>query len=141
MRFMMLMYPGSKAETGALPEEKAIAQMMKYNEELTQAGVLLALDGLQPTAKGARIRNTGGKRSVSDGPFSEAKEVIGGYWMLQVKSRAEALEWATRCPLADGELVELRQVYEMSDFDPSPTLDETAQRVEAGIEANKKRGV
>jgi hypothetical protein len=139
MRFMMLMYPGPKAETGALPDEKVIALMMKYNEELTQAGVLLALDGLQPSEKGARIRNSGGKRSISDGPFSEAKEVIGGYWMIQVKSRAEALEWASRCPLSEGEMIELRQVFEMSDFGPSPALDAIAQRVEAGMEANKKR--
>ena len=116
MRFMMLMYPGPKAETGALPDAKVVAAMMKYNEELTKAGVLLALDGLQPTSKGARVRVSGGKRTITDGPFSEAKELIGGYWLIQVRSKGEAVEWASRVPLADDEMVELRQVFEMSDF-------------------------
>ncbi len=116
MRFMLLMYPGAKAESNTLPDEKAIAAMMKYNEELTRAGVLLALDGLQPTAKGARVRFSGGKPAVSDGPFTEAKELIGGYWMIQVKSKEEAIEWVKRCPAGDGELIEIRQVFEMADF-------------------------
>jgi hypothetical protein len=116
MRFMMLMYPGPKAETGALPDAAAIGAMMKYNEELIRAGVLLAGDGLQPSAKGARIRTSGGKRTIVDGPFSEAKELIGGYWLIQVRSREEAIEWASRVPLGDDEMVELRQVYELSDF-------------------------
>ena len=117
MRFMMLMYPGAKAETGAIPDAEAVAAMMKYNEELVRAGVLLAGDGLQPSAKGARIRSVSGKRTVIDGPFTEAKELIGGYWLIQVRSREEAIAWATRIPLADDdEMVELRQVYEMSDF-------------------------
>ena len=116
MRFMMLMYPGAKAETGALPDKEVFAAMMKYNEELTKAGVLLALDGLQPSSKGARVRVSGGKRTVVDGPFTEAKELIGGYWMIQVRSREEAVEWASRVPLAEGEQVELRQVFEMTDF-------------------------
>ena len=116
MRFMMLMYPGPKAETGALPDAAAIGAMMKYNEELIRAGVLLAGDGLQPSAKGARIRTSGGKRTITDGPFSEAKELIGGYWLIQVRSREEAIEWASRLPLLDDEMVELRQVYEVSDF-------------------------
>lgn len=116
MRFMMLMYPGQKAETGALPDPKVFAAMMKYNEELTKAGVLLALDGLQPTSKGVRVRASGGKRTIVDGPFSEAKELIGGYWLIQVRSKEEAVEWASRVPLADDEMVELRQVFEMSDF-------------------------
>jgi len=116
MRFMMLMYPGQKAETGVLPDPKVVGAMMKYNEELTKAGVLLALDGLQPTSKGARVRVSGGKRTITDGPFSEAKELIGGYWLIQVRSKGEAVEWASRVPLADDEMVELRQVFEMSDF-------------------------
>jgi hypothetical protein len=116
MRFMMIMYPGAKAETGGLPDPAAIGAMMKYNEELSKAGVLLALDGLQPTAKGARVRYKGGKATVSDGPFAEAKEVVGGYWIIQVKSRDEALEWARRIPASDEEMVEVRQVFEMSDF-------------------------
>jgi len=116
MRFMMLMYPGPKAETGALPDAAVVAAMMKYNEELVRAGVLLAGDGLQPSAMGARIRSAGGKRTVIDGPFSEAKELLGGYWLLQVRSREEAVEWGMRVPLADDEMVELRQVHELSDF-------------------------
>jgi hypothetical protein len=120
MRFMMLMYPGAKAETGALPDPKAIAGMMKYNEELTKAGVLLALDGLQPSAKGARVTFSAGKRTVIDGPFTEAKELVGGYWMIQVKSKEEAVEWAKRCPAGEGETIELRQVFEMSDFTNAP---------------------
>lgn len=116
MRFMMLMYPGQKAETGALPDQEVVAAMMKYNEELTKAGVLLALDGLQPTAKGVRVRVSGGKRTIVDGPFSEAKELVGGYWLIQVRSKEAAVEWASRVPLADDEMVELRQVFELSDF-------------------------
>jgi hypothetical protein len=116
MRFMMLMYPGAKAETGSLPDPEAIQAMMKYNEELSKAGVLLALDGLQPTSKGARVRFKGGKPTVSDGPFAEAKELVGGYWLIQVRSKEEALEWVKRCPASDDEMIELRQIYEMSDF-------------------------
>ncbi len=116
MRFMMLMYPGPKAETGALPDPKVFEAMMKYNEELTKAGVLLALDGLHPTSRGARVRVSGGKRTIVDGPFAEAKELIGGYWLIQVRSKDEALEWASRVPLTDDEMVELRQVFELSDF-------------------------
>jgi hypothetical protein len=116
MRFMMMMYPGPKGEAPTLPDEKVVAAMMKYNEELTKAGVLLALDGLQPTAKGARVRFAGGRASVTDGPFAETKEIVGGYWMIQVKSREEAVEWAKRCPGTDGEMIELRQVFEMSEF-------------------------
>jgi len=112
----MLMYPGPKAETGALPDPAAVAPMMKYNEDLVRAGVLLAGDGLHPTSNGVRVRVSGGKRSITDGPFSEAKELIGGYWMIEVRSKAEAVEWASRVPLADDEMVELRQVYEMSEF-------------------------
>ncbi len=116
MRFMMLMYPSDKAEAGGMPDAKLVGAMMKYNEELAKAGVLLALDGLHPTSKGARIAFPGGKPVVSDGPFSEGKEVIGGYWMLQVKSKEEAVEWAKRCPAGDAKFIELRQVFELTDF-------------------------
>jgi hypothetical protein len=116
MRFMMLMYPGTKAEAQALPDEKAIAAMMKYDEELTKAGVLLGLDGLQPSSRGARVRYAGGKATVTDGPFTESKELLGGYWMIQVKSREEAIEWARRIPGGDDEMVEVRQVFELADF-------------------------
>jgi len=121
MRFLMLMYPSDKAEAGVMPEAKLVEQMMKYNEELAKAGVLLGLDGLRPTKDGARVKLRGGKKSVVDGPFTEAKEIVGGYWMIQVRSREEALEWAKRIPLeneAEDAFVEVRQVYEVSDFGP-----------------------
>jgi hypothetical protein len=118
MRFMMLMIPKGyeKAAPGAMPDAKSVAAMMKYNEALQKAGVLLALDGLHPPSMGARVTFSGGKPKVTDGPFTEAKEVIGGYWMIQVKSKEEAVEWASRCPASDNEVIELRQVQEMSDF-------------------------
>jgi hypothetical protein len=119
MRFMMLMIPkvyaGPTAPNFAPPAD-AVEKMMKYNEALAKAGVLLQLDGLQPPEKGARISYKGGKPAVKDGPFTEAKEVVGGYWMIQVKSKDEAVEWARRIPAADGDIVEVRQVFEMSDF-------------------------
>ncbi len=118
MRFMMIMYPGPKAEAGILPDPKLFEAMGKYNEELIKSGVLLAADGLQPTAKGARVRFPGGKAVITDGPFAEAKEVVGGFWMIQVKSREEALEWARRIPGGEDEMVEVRQVYELEDFPP-----------------------
>jgi hypothetical protein len=120
MRFMMLVIPKGyeKAPPGTVPDAKIVAAMTKYNEELTKAGVLLALDGLHPPSMGARITFSGGKPKVTDGPFSEAKEVLGGYWMIQVKSKAEAIEWAKRAPMPDGEFIEIRQVQEMSDFPP-----------------------
>jgi hypothetical protein len=130
MRFMMLMYPGPKAEQGNLPEKEAIATMFKYNQELKKAGVLLALDGLQSSSKGARIRFAGGKPTITDGPFSEAKELIGGYWIIQVKSREEAIEWASRCPASDAEMIELRQVFELSDFPADFLPPELAARLE-----------
>ncbi|SAL77347.1 DGPFAETKE family protein [Caballeronia peredens] len=120
MRFMMLMIPRGyeSAEPGAMPSADAVAAMMKYNEELQKAGVLLALDGLHPPSMGARVTFEGGKPRVTDGPFAEAKEVLGGYWMIQVKSREEAIEWAKRCPGSDNETIEVRQVQEMDDFPP-----------------------
>jgi hypothetical protein len=140
MRFMVLMIPGDKkVEAGALPDKKAIDAMMKYNEELTKAGVLLALDGLQPSSKGARLRFSGGKSTVTDGPFTEAKEIIGGYWLWQVRSKEEAIEWAKRCPAAEGDVLELRQVFELSDFGPEVAHDETTLRVQAGVEKNLKK--
>ena len=118
MRFMMLMIPKGyeKAAPGATPDAKAVEAMMKYNEALQKAGVLLALDGLHPPSIGARVSFSGGKPKVTDGPFAEAKEVVGGYWMIRVKSKAEAVEWARRCPAGDNEVIEIRQVQEMSDF-------------------------
>jgi len=120
MRFMMLMIPKGyeKAAPGAVPDAKAVAAMMKYNESLQKAGVLLALDGLHPPSMGARVSFSGGKAKVTDGPFTEAKEVIGGYWMIQVKSKEEAIAWASRCPGSENEVIEIRQVQEMADFPP-----------------------
>src|SRR6185295_7212289 len=118
MRFMMLMIPKGyeKAAPGTMPDPKAVDAMMKYNETLQKAGVLLGLDGLHPPSTGARVSFSGGKPKVTDGPFAEAKEVIGGYWMIQVKSKEEAIEWAARCPGSDNEVIEIRQVQEMADF-------------------------
>ena len=122
MRFMMLMIPKGyeNAPAGTLPDAESVASMTRYNRTLKEAGVLLALDGLHPPAMGARVSFSGGAKgtrsTVVDGPFTEAKEVLGGYWMLQVKSRAEAVEWAKRCPAGDGNVIEVRQVVELSDF-------------------------
>ena len=118
MRFMMLVIPKGyeKAEPGAMPDAKAVAAMMKYNESLQKAGVLLGLDGLYPPSMGVRVSFPGGKPKVTDGPFAEAKEVIGGYWMIQVKSKEEAIEWAKRCPASENEVIEIRQVQEFADF-------------------------
>jgi hypothetical protein len=120
MRFMMIMIPNipSINEEDWTPDPEAMATMGKYNEELTKAGVLLTLDGLQPPAKGTRVSFAGGKPTVTDGPFAEAKEMVGGYWMIEAKSKEEAVEWASRCPAADGDVIEVRQVYELSDFPP-----------------------
>ena len=127
MRFMMLMIPKGyeNAAPGTTPDAEAVAAMMKYNESLQKAGVLLALDGLHPPSMGARVSFAGGKPKVTDGPFAEAKEVIGGYWMIQVRSKAEAIEWASRCPGSDNEVIELRQVQEFSDF-PSDVQEAAA---------------
>lgn len=122
MRFMMLMIP--KGYETATPDAVAgldaekVAAMMKYNDSLQKAGVLLALDGLHPPSMGARVSFKGGKPKVTDGPFAEAKEVLGGYWMIQVKSREEAIQWASRCPAGENETIEVRQVQEMADFSP-----------------------
>ena len=120
MRFMMLVIPKGyeTAPPGAAPDAKDVAKMMKYNESLQKAGVLLALDGLHPPSMGARVSFEGGKPKVRDGPFAEAKEVLGGYWMIQVKSKEEAVEWAMRCPASENELIEVRQVQEFGDFPP-----------------------
>jgi hypothetical protein len=118
MRFMLLMIPKGyeTAAPGTVPDAKGVEKMMKFNQELQKAGVLLALDGLHPPSMGARVTFKGGKPTVVDGPFTEAKEVVGGYWLIQAKSREEAIEWARRCPAGDEELVEVRQVQEMDDF-------------------------
>lgn len=118
MRFMMIVIPKGyeKAKPGAMPDAKLVAEMAKYNESLHKAGVMLSGEGLHPPSMGARVAFAGGKPKVIDGPFTEAKEVIGGFWMIQVKSKAEAVEWAKRCPMPDGDIVEVRQVQEFEDF-------------------------
>lgn len=120
MRFMMLMIPKGyeSAAPDAMPSAEAVTAMMKYNESLKKAGVLLALDGLHPPSTGARVTFPDGKPHVTDGPFAEVKEVLGGYWMIQVRSREEAIEWAKRCPASPNETIEIRQVQELADFPP-----------------------
>jgi hypothetical protein len=117
---MMLMIPAGyeKATADTRPDFKAMNEMGKYNETLQKAGVLLALDGLHPPPAGVRLKFSAGKPTITDGPFAEAKEMIGGFWILQVKSKEEAVEWASRCPANDGDTIEVRQVFEMSDFSP-----------------------
>jgi hypothetical protein len=126
MRFMMMVKANKETEAGVMPEEKLIAEMTKYNEELVKAGVLLDLSGLQPSSKGARIRFSAGKRTVIDGPFTEAKELIAGYWLIQVKSKEEAIEWAKRAPAPHGEgkegEIEIRQLFELEDFGPGDAI-------------------
>src|SRR3974390_278550 len=118
MRFMMLMIPQGyeAAAPGTMPPADAVAAMMKYNEALKEAGVLVTLDGLHPPSMGARVSFAGGKPVVTDGPFTESKEVIGGYWMIEVESLEEATAWAKRCPASNNEIIEIRQVQEMADF-------------------------
>ena len=134
MRFMMLVIPKGyeSAAPGTMPEADAVAKMMKYNEELQKAGVLLALDGLHPASMGARVSFKGGKATVTDGPFAEAKEVLGGYWMIDVKSKEEAIQWASRAPMGDNEIIEVRQVQEMEDF------PEDVQKAAAGFDEMQK---
>ena len=118
MRFMMLMIPGGyeSAAPGTMPSADAVAAMMKYNEALKAAGVLITLDGLHPPSMGARVSFAGGKPVVTDGPLAESKEVLGGYWMIEVESREDAIAWAKRCPASSNEVIEIRQVQEMADF-------------------------
>ena len=141
MRFMMLMIPKGyeNAEPGKMPDAQAVAAMMKYNEALQKAGVLLALDGLHPPSMGARISFPGGNPTVTDGPFAEAKEVVGGYWMIQVKSKEEAIEWAKRCPGSENETIELRQVQDFADF-PADVQQAASGFKEMQEQAGQRRG-
>lgn len=135
MRFMVLIKANKKTEAGTLPDEEILTKMGKFNEELLKAGVLLAGEGLQPSSKGARVKFSGEKRTVIDGPFTEAKELIAGFWLWQVNSREEAIEWAKRCPNPhphdEESEIEIRQVYEVSDFGPAltPELRESEERL------------
>jgi hypothetical protein len=140
MRFMMLMIPKGyeKAAPGAMPDAKAVAAMMKYNETLKKAGVLLALEGLHPPSMGARVSFSGGKPKVTDGPLIDAKEVLGGYWMIQVKSKQEAVEWASRCPASGNEIIEIRQVQEFADF-PADVQEAAGEFTELQSHAGKQK--
>ena len=141
MRFMMMVKASANSEAGVMPDESLIAAMTRYNEELAKAGVLLDLAGLQPSSKGARIKfSREGKRTVVEGPFAETDGLIAGYWLIQVKSKAEAVEWAKRAPAPHGEgresEIELRRLFELDDFAPSPAIDE-ARKLETEL-AKKK---
>jgi hypothetical protein len=140
MRFMMLMIPKGYegAKPGTMPEAKAVEAMMRYNKELQEAGVLLALDGLHPPSMGVRVTYAGGKPKVTDGPFAEAKEVLGGYWMINVKSKQEAIDWAKKVPAGENETVEVRQVQEFSDF-PQDVQAAAAGFKEMKAEADARR--
>jgi hypothetical protein len=127
MRFMMVVKANKESEAGKMPSEELLAAMATYNDELMRAGVLIDLTGLHPSSKGARIKFSGGKRTVIDGPFAETKELIGGYWLIQVKSKEEAIEWAKRAPAPHGDgaesEIEIRQVFELEDFTPSEAIE------------------
>jgi hypothetical protein len=142
MRFMVLVKADKNTEAGALPDEKLLTEMGKYNEELVKAGVLLAGEGLHPSSKGARVRFSGAKRTVIDGPFAETKELIAGFWLWKVNSKEEAIEWVKRCPNPTGAEaeIEIRQVFEAEDFGPAftPELREQEERLRAQVDAKKK---
>jgi hypothetical protein len=141
MRFMVMVKATKDSEAGALPDHKILAEMGKFNEELVKAGIMLAAEGLQPTSKGARVRFSGSKRTVIDGPFTESKELIAGFWLWEVKSLDEAIEWVKRCPNPHpGESeIEIRQVFEAADFGAefTPELREQEERLRAQIEKQK----
>jgi hypothetical protein len=140
MRFMVLVKADKHSEAGVLPDEKMLTEMGKFNDELVKAGVMLAGEGLQPTSKGARVKFSEAKWTVRDGPFTEAKELVAGFWLWQVKSKDEAIEWVKRIPFQDGE-VEIRQVFEAEDFGPAftPELREQEERQRAKMARNAKR--
>lgn len=131
MRFMVLVPAGNGSEEGVLPDEKLLKEMGSFNEEMAKAGVLLAGEGLHPTSKGARIKFSGGKTTVIDGPFTESKELIAGFWLIQVKSKEEAIEWMKRAPFGEGVVLEIRQVFEAEDFGSNytPELRERDERI------------
>ena len=142
MRFMVMVKATRDSEAGVLPDEKLLTAMGKFNDELVKAGVMLAGEGLQPSSKGARVRFSGSKRTVIDGPFAETKELIAGYWIWQVKSKEEAIEWVKRCPnpFAGESEIEIRQVFEAEDFGAefTPELREQEERRRREIEARAK---
>jgi hypothetical protein len=143
MRFMVMVKATKESEAGVMPSEELLTAMGKYNEELVKAGVMLAGEGLHPTSKGAKVRFSGNKRTVLDGPFSEAKELIAGYWIFKVKSREECIEWVKRCPNPTGgeSEIEIRQVFDAEDFgaELTPELRAQEEKLRAQAEANSKR--
>jgi hypothetical protein len=140
MRFMVLVKANKDSETGVLPDEKILTEMGRFNQQLEKAGVLLAGEGLQPSSKGARVRFSGPKRTVIDGPFTETKELIAGFWLWQVKSLDEAIEWLKRAPFQEGE-VEIRQVFEADDFGAAlkPEFKEQEERLRAKLASKAKK--
>jgi len=142
MRFMVMVKATPSSEAGVMPSEKLLADMGKFNEELVKAGVMLAGEGLQPSSKGARVRFSGNKRTVIDGPFTETKELVAGFWLLQVKSKAEAIEWIKRCPNPfenEESEIEIRQVFEAEDFGAEFTPELRAQEEQLRAELAKKK--
>jgi hypothetical protein len=143
MRFMVFMIPGvyqpgKKVDPGFTPPADMVEKMTKFNEELTKAGALISLDGLQPLSAGARVAFSGGKTTVTDGPYAEAKEVVGGYWMLQFKTKQDAINWIKRCPAQDGDVIEIRPVFEMSDFPADVQKAADNPTVKAQLEKNRR---
>ena len=140
MRFMVIVPASKESEAGVLPDTKILAEMGKFNEELVKAGVLLAGEGLHPSSKGARIKFSGGKTTVTDGPFTESKELIAGFWLIQAKSMEEAIAWMKRAPFGGGVEIEIRQVFEAADFGPAltPELKEQEERLRAQVEKERK---
>lgn len=138
MRFMVIVKADKNSEAGVLPDEKMLTEMGNFNEELSKAGVMLAGEGLQPSSKGVRVRFSGGKRTVIDGPFAETKEIVAGFWLWQVKSREEAIEWLKRAPFEDTE-VEIRQVFEADDFGEAFTPELRKQEERIRERAGKKK--
>jgi len=135
MRFMVIVKADKKSEAGILPDQKLLAEMGKFNEELAKAGVMLAGEGLQASSKGARVKFDGSKRIVTDGPFAETKELIAGFWLWKVKSKEEAIEWLKRAPFGGGAEVEIRQVFEAEDFGPAltPELRKKEEQIRSAI--------
>jgi hypothetical protein len=142
MRFMVLVPASPESEAGEMPSTEAVEAMTRYNEELVKAGVMLAADGLHPSSKGARVRFEGRERTVVDGPFTEAKELVAGYWIWQCASRDEAIEWLKRAPFDDGAEIELRQVFEADDFgeELTPELREANARLDQQLSAQDQAG-
>ena len=140
MRFMLLVKADKDSEAGVMPDQKMLADMGNYNDEMVKAGIMLAGEGLQPSSKGARVKFSGGKRTVVDGPFTEAKELIAGFWLIDVKSKAEAIEWVKRVPFTGEAEIEVRQVFESEDFGPelTPELRAQEERQRAQIAAQRR---